>query len=52
VASTPYEQQAGSAVALHRVQVDVAWGDGTRAKDFSLVSLRPQQTAREAPAAR
>jgi len=31
-------------VALHRVQVDVAWSDGLREQNFSLVSLRPQQT--------
>ncbi len=49
VASAPYEQQAGSAVALHRVQVDVLWGNGTREKSFSLVSLRPQQAVREGP---
>jgi len=46
VASTPYEQGASSAVALHRVQVDVSWADGLRERRFSLVSLRPQQTVR------
>jgi len=52
VASAPYEQQEGSAVALHRVQVDVLWGDGTREKSFSLVSLRPQQMVREGSTSR
>jgi len=52
VASAPYEPQAGSAVALHRVQVDVRWGDGMREKSFSLVSLRPQQTAGEGSTSR
>ena len=52
VASAPYEQQAGSAVALHRVQVEVSWGEATREKSFSLVSLRPQQMVREGSTSR
>jgi general secretion pathway protein I len=47
VASTPYDAVAGTAVALHRVQVDVAWSDGLRDQNFSLVSLRPQQTGQQ-----
>jgi general secretion pathway protein I len=43
--STPFEAAAGNAVALHRVQIDVAWSDGLREQTFSLVSLRPQLTA-------
>ena len=46
VASTPYEAAAGSAVALHRVRVNVVWSDGLRERSFSLASLRPQQEAR------
>lgn len=49
VASAPYEGAAGSAVAVHRVQVDVAWFDGLRANSFSLVSLRPQQAVPARP---
>ncbi len=46
VASTPYEAAAGSAVALHRVQVEVVWSDGLREQSFALASLRPQRAAR------
>jgi len=46
VASSPYEPAQGNAVALHRVQVEVAWSDGLRDRSFSLVSLRPQRTDR------
>ena len=52
VASAPYEPAAGSAVALHRVQVDVVWADGLREKNFSLASLRPQQAVGAERAAR
>jgi general secretion pathway protein I len=52
VASAPYEPAAGSAVALHRVQVDVFWADGARERSFSLVSLRPQLPVRAEPATR
>jgi general secretion pathway protein I len=50
VASSPHLPVEGAAVALHRVQVDVAWSDGLAEKSLSLVSLRPQQAERaEAP---
>ncbi len=52
VASTPHEAAAGTAVALHRVRVDVHWFDGRRERSFSLVSLRPQQVDRPERAAR
>jgi general secretion pathway protein I len=52
VASAPYEPGTGPGVALHRVQVDIAWFDGLREKNFSLVSLRPQQVVRPRPAGR
>jgi general secretion pathway protein I len=52
VASTPYEAAAGSAVALHRVQVEVVWSDGLREQSFSLASLRPQRAARPEEAER
>lgn len=52
VASVPYEPGSGAAVALHRVQVDVAWFDGLRDKSMSLVSLRPQQVVRPRAAQR
>lgn len=48
VASSPYEPASGPMPALHRVQVDVFWNDGLRDKNFSLVTLRPQQVARPA----
>ena len=51
VASAPYEPASGTAIVLHRVQVDVAWTDGLREKNFSLVSLRPQQMVRTEPVA-
>jgi general secretion pathway protein I len=46
VASAPYEPAGGEGVPLHRVQVVVAWSDGLRERNFSLVSLRPQQVVR------
>lgn len=46
VASAPHDAAPGNAVALHRVQVEVVWSDGLRERNFSLVSLRPEQTAR------
>jgi general secretion pathway protein I len=49
VASAPYEGASGSMVAVHRVQVDVAWFDGLRENSYSLVSLRPQQVIRARP---
>jgi len=49
VASAPYEGASGSMVAVHRVQVDVAWFDGLRENRYSLVSLRPQQVIRARP---
>ena len=52
VASTPYEPGGGAGVPLHRVQVDVAWSDGLRERDLSLVSLRPQQVVRAKRAGR
>jgi general secretion pathway protein I len=48
VASAPYEPAAGTAAAVHRVKVDVAWGDGQRERSLSLVSLRPQLVDRPA----
>jgi general secretion pathway protein I len=41
VASTPYLAAADARAAIHRVQVVVAWSDGLRERNFSLVSLRP-----------
>lgn len=52
VASAPYETTAGFGIALHRVQVEVAWADGLRERSFSLVSLRPQQPVRAESATR
>ena len=49
VASTPYEAAAGNAVAVHRVQVDVAWSDGLRDQTFTLATLRPQQGEARVP---
>jgi len=49
VASAPYEGASGSTVAVHRVQVVVAWFDGLREHSYSLVSLRPQQVIRARP---
>jgi general secretion pathway protein I len=46
VASSPYEPAGGAAIPLHRLQVDVHWGDELRERTFSLVSLRPQQVQR------
>lgn len=46
VASAPYEPGTGAGVPLYRVQVDVAWSDGLRERNFSLASLRPQQVVR------
>jgi general secretion pathway protein I len=42
VSTSPYEAAAGKAVAVHRIQVDVAWFDGSRPRSVSLVSLRPE----------
>ena len=50
VASAPYDAGAGTEVAIHRVQVDVAWFDGLRERTFALVSLRPQQQVQRAEA--
>ncbi len=52
VASAPYEPGGEAGVPLHRVQVDVAWSDGLRERNFSLVSLRPEQVVRPQRAGR
>jgi len=40
--SSPFEAAAPNQPAVHRVQVDVGWGDGLRQRSLSLASLRPQ----------
>lgn len=46
VASAPYQAGGGTGLPLHRVQVDVAWSDGLRDRNFTLVSLRPELAVR------
>jgi general secretion pathway protein I len=52
VASSPYEPGNGAAIPLHRLQVDVVWGDDLRERSFSLVGLRPQLVERAEPEGR
>jgi len=48
VASAPFDVNGSARVAVHRVQVDVAWTDGLRERSISMASLRPQVTERGA----
>ncbi len=52
VASAPYALGDSRELPLHRVQVDVAWVDGAKDRNFSLVTLRPQLADRAEAAPR
>jgi general secretion pathway protein I len=43
VASSPFDNEPGPRIRLHRVDVRVTWTDGSKQRSFSLWSLRPEE---------